>query len=362
MSQLFEPLETHLNRVSRSFSFCIAELPRPLREWVGLSYLLMRVLDTIEDAPWKDVTAQNQAFKDFTYELQSSVSDQALHWQQQVLALPLAQGEGLLLQDWPWLLKSFRELPEAVKAILLRHIVVMKNGMEYFLSLAHKRGELRLSTMPELNRYCFFVAGLVGGLLEELRLLFHSMEGAVNSSQTGESPPNLVPEEERALNLRESALHFGLFLQKVNILKDQKADAQESRHFVFDFDLIFSSLGVHAPKAFHYIEQLPLAQRGYRLFCAWSLFIGLKTLGAIKQKRSKVSRLVTLALIEKIRGIIDHPQKLRKLFEVSLKETFVGNNLAEAINAPPDSEEYPSLIHFFKDYGLRPEEIISLQL
>ncbi len=43
--------QTHLDRVSRSFAFCIRQLPDPLRGWVGLSYLLCRILDTIEDSP-----------------------------------------------------------------------------------------------------------------------------------------------------------------------------------------------------------------------------------------------------------------------------------------------------------------------
>ena len=45
--------QTHLDRVSRSFAFCIKKLESPLRQWVSLAYLLCRVLDTVEDSIWE---------------------------------------------------------------------------------------------------------------------------------------------------------------------------------------------------------------------------------------------------------------------------------------------------------------------
>src|SRR5204862_458636 len=40
----------HLDAVSRSFALCIPQLAAPFRQHVALSYLLLRVLDTVEDA------------------------------------------------------------------------------------------------------------------------------------------------------------------------------------------------------------------------------------------------------------------------------------------------------------------------
>ena len=53
--------QPHLDRVSRSFAFCIARLEGEMREWVSLSYLLCRLLDTVEDAPWADPRAPHRA-------------------------------------------------------------------------------------------------------------------------------------------------------------------------------------------------------------------------------------------------------------------------------------------------------------
>ena len=57
--------QSHLNRVSRSFAFCIQKLDPPLRQWVSLSYLLCRVLDTVEDSLWSSVALRSGQYEDF---------------------------------------------------------------------------------------------------------------------------------------------------------------------------------------------------------------------------------------------------------------------------------------------------------
>ena len=54
--------QKHLDRVSRSFAFCIAKLDSPFREWTSLSYLLCRVLDTVEDSSWPDLKLRNSQY------------------------------------------------------------------------------------------------------------------------------------------------------------------------------------------------------------------------------------------------------------------------------------------------------------
>ena len=66
--------QNHLNRVSRSFAFCIERLEGDFREWVGLSYLLCRILDTVEDAPWPSRQDREQAFARFEDFLEKGVS------------------------------------------------------------------------------------------------------------------------------------------------------------------------------------------------------------------------------------------------------------------------------------------------
>src|SRR5437867_13350444 len=55
----------HLDAVSRSFALCIPQLAAPFRQHVALSYLLLRVLDTVEDASFADKLHQQRQFTAF---------------------------------------------------------------------------------------------------------------------------------------------------------------------------------------------------------------------------------------------------------------------------------------------------------
>ena len=52
-----------LDVVSRSFALCIPQLDAPYRDQVGLAYLLFRVLDTVEDAPFAEQATRQRQFE-----------------------------------------------------------------------------------------------------------------------------------------------------------------------------------------------------------------------------------------------------------------------------------------------------------
>src|SRR3954464_11438031 len=91
--------QSHLDRVSRSFAFCIRQLPSPLKEWVGLSYLLCRVADTIEDAPWESSLAQFEVFERFDQALLSPERLESVQAWVSLFPPGLPEGEILLLGD-----------------------------------------------------------------------------------------------------------------------------------------------------------------------------------------------------------------------------------------------------------------------
>lgn len=292
----------HLERVSRSFSFCIAQLESPHREWIALSYLLFRVADTIEDYKWPSLNAQCQKFAEFKQGLSDSQSQ--IDFSNWFTEFPceLNKGELQLLKDLPPLLADFFSLEEDKRTQIYRNISQMMAGMQHFLSHHSQDGELVLQDNFELNQYCFFVAGLVGELLT---FFFIDLLDELQPNQT---------------ILRQS-FHFGLFLQKINILKDQLSDEALGRHFVPNREILRASIYDHAVNALAYIKLLPInSGRNCRLFCAWSLFIGLASLKWIDKsytlkKRYKISYAETMAIIFKLKRIIDNNHALTKLFE-----------------------------------------------
>src|SRR4051812_19237769 len=107
--------QIHLDRVSRSFAFCIRKLDLPFRQWVSLSYLLCRALDTIEDTVWDDLRSRDVQFSEFEKFIEVLPSRPAVN--QWCARFPAAvnQGERKLLEDAYLLFEDLHELPGQVR-------------------------------------------------------------------------------------------------------------------------------------------------------------------------------------------------------------------------------------------------------
>jgi phytoene/squalene synthetase len=291
--------QTHLDRVSRSFAFCIRQLPEPLRGWVGLSYLLCRLVDTIEDSNWPDLKTQQDVFHQFDRCLQNSAECPGLSSWSQVFPQDIVEGEQILIGDAPRLLSDFHALSKPVKEIMRELVLSMSLGMQHF-SKNRQDGRLKLNSLAEVNQYCFFVAGLVGELLAKLIA-------------------NVEPKFDLSQNNLRRAHHFGLFLQKVNLLKDQVADEKVGRHLIPSRELVEDSSQENATEAFDFLLQVPRHQMEFRRFCAWSLFLGLEALkvarkSVLSRQVLKVSRPDMQKLLQRVEEALSDDGALRVLF------------------------------------------------
>jgi phytoene/squalene synthetase len=292
--------QSHLDRVSRSFAFCIARLEGDFRGWVGLSYLLCRILDTVEDALWASASQRAWAFGEFEEFVRvGSSPERVAAWAARFPSVPA--GERELLLDAHRIFSDLHALPEGVREKIRRPVLNMYRGMKHF----SRDGQvMRLRTIAEVNQYCFFVAGLVGDLLTELV--------AERWPAMKVSPRTYV-----------DAHHFGLFLQKVNLLKDQAADEREGRYLVPSRAEMLASIRRDAEGALRYLQSLPLAEKGFRLFCGWSLFLGLASLPWTERSWasgifSKIPRVITQTLLGTVEKVIDDNAALFTLFQQML--------------------------------------------
>ena len=281
--------QQRLDAVSRSFALCIPQLEPPFRDHVALAYLLMRVLDTVEDAPFTDKRAQAEQFerwRGFLRALPSQAEVDAF-----AAGFPedgLNDSERALLGDTYALLEDAHALPVAAAASVFNAVDRMAVGMAAY---ARRDAVLRLVDLEDVTRYCCFVAGLVGEMLTELFAL-------------GRSEP--AP----SVNL---AYHFGVFLQKVNILKDQREDEASGRFLVPDRRELLSSLRINAQGALEYLQALPRNERGFRIFCAWSLMMGAMTISVLDQPKQS-RRADTAALLAQTASIAQDNAALARLF------------------------------------------------
>ena len=299
-----ERYQSHLDRVSRSFAFCIERLPEPMRERVGLAYLLCRAIDTVEDATWQDPRDQDRGFRDFeAFLVKRPEAARIREWSH---AFPdgLPEGERTLLDDSELLIGDFHSLPEGDQRALRDPILSMVRGMRTFAA-DRSGGPLRLKTAFEVNKYCFFVAGVVGEALTSLARLH-------------------IPGFELRGSTLSDAYRFGLFLQKVNLLKDQAGDETEGRYLVPSRADMRASLARDAEGALRYVLSIPREAVGFRLFCSWSLFLGLASLPFIDEawttgEKRKISRTETQELMSVIETAVKDDSALEGYFEKAIE-------------------------------------------
>lgn len=287
-------LRTLLGGVSRSFAVCIDRLDQPEADWVALAYLLCRVSDTIEDSPWVRVEDQASAFSAWLRalsgcaQLSGDLADELRRWLAQVPTE--SPDERRLLSEAPQLLARLSELPIGAREPILNGVCSMTKGMQHFSQKAKGSVRLKLRSALEVNQYCFFVAGLVGEILTRL---------------FEEAGPFSGGSQEQAAVRMVRAHHFGLFLQKINLLKDQRVDEAQGRHLVLDREDLLSSLVVHVRAARDYILDIPPQGRAFQVFCAWSLGLAVLSLatldeGYAKGGVGKITREETMRLFEAI--------------------------------------------------------------
>jgi phytoene/squalene synthetase len=307
----------HLEQVSRSFAVSIQALSEPLRDYIGLAYLLCRVVDTIEDSSWPNQQSQKNAFDQFESFLmnRSSLADFKLF--SSAFPADVCREERELIDDSYQLFERYHALPTEIRACIQNPVLSMSRGMKFFIFRDFKT--LKLRDLKELDQYCFFVAGVVGELLTNLANRISVKRLASDNS----APFSLI-----------EAYHFALFLQKVNILKDKQNDEKNGRYLLPDPGSVWRQLENHSQHAFNYIEKIPKHLNDFKLFCSWALFLGLSSLsylvthndgvnkGEQKSKAPKMSREQALDLFTQLKSIIAGGECLQSLYQ-NLKQDFL---------------------------------------
>ena len=289
-------LEQLLVATSRTFALAIPLLPEPTRGEVTLSYLLFRIADTFEDAATWPRALRIEALERFGHLLENpnpaEVAEVSRRWAAEV---PCEQpGYRDLLAEIPAVLDAFFALrPEAV-ALIQEHTLRTAHGMAGFVARTTDEGELKLENVPDLQDYCYVVAGIVGELLTELFLL---------------GRPGLAP---IASTLRERSRAFGEGLQLVNILKDSASDATEGRRYLPDgVDraevLALARRDLEAAREYVLALQEAGAERGLVAFNALPVELAYATLDRVETAGpgSKLTRTEVYAIVQRMNLALD---------------------------------------------------------
>ncbi|MCC6361476.1 MAG: squalene/phytoene synthase family protein [Phycisphaerales bacterium] len=308
---LADPMDTfitqHLKGVSRTYAIVIPMLPRGLDEAVGLAYLLMRIVDTLEDAPQLEDGRRRPCLRHFDRVLAGA--DEPLD---EATLRPLGElaAERALMHDTAEVLRRINALPPADAASAKTCARKMIGGVLDMLDRSEQRAQPypAVRDSAELREYCYYVAGVVGEMLCEM-MADHLKAPAL-------------------LRLRNVAVELGIGLQLVNILKDAMKDSKHGRRYLPTADdgrvsagEIYRTVLVEARKSLEkgaeFVLALPATAWQLRSFCGLPIAWGAMTLARFERiaGAAKIDRTAIQQSIEKFTAVATDDNALRSWFQ-----------------------------------------------
>lgn len=299
-------ISEHLKGVSRTYALLIPMLPRRLGESIGLAYLLMRIVDTFEDAPGLENAERIERLSTLRDLLVPDAGPLP-----EALAAPLGEisAERALMEQSGEVLRRVAALePEDRDAV---HLCARKmiGGVLEMMERSAERGVAYPGNQDsiELRRYCYYVAGVVGEMLCTMMAGFLRM-------------PAL-------LSLRELAVELGIGLQLVNILKDAMKDSSHGRRYLpvcddgrISHGQIYRAVLEEArrslEKGVEFVLALPNTAKELRYFCGLPIAWGAMTLARAEHEPggAKIGRRAIQSSIELFRRLAGDDTALRSWF------------------------------------------------
>ncbi|MDA8365202.1 MAG: phytoene/squalene synthase family protein [Gammaproteobacteria bacterium] len=312
--------------VSRTFLLTIPQLPGSLVRVVGNAYLLCRIVDTIEDETILEVAGKREFYARFVRAVEGEEDPQ--HWVDSLipaLSATASAHERALVRAIPAVIRIMHGFAPAQRAAITECVRIMASGMAEFQQRKSLHG---LRDLDEHARYCYYVAGVVGGMLTRL-FCDYSPEIARN---------------EDALMVR--AVSFGQGLQMTNILKDIWEDRRRgacwlprdvfTEHgcdlsrlepgryhsgFGKGLDRLIAEARGCLKEALEYTLLIPREEEGIRNFCLWAIGMAVLTLRKLHRhpdfsagRQVKITRRSVAATIMVSRFAARRDRLLRQLF------------------------------------------------
>ncbi|HIG63900.1 MAG TPA: hypothetical protein EYG25_03575 [Candidatus Poseidoniales archaeon] len=283
-----------LQSVSRSFALTIPLVEEALLAPIMVGYLEARILDTFED----DIGKRHVSLEERVHAMNAIM--EILERPDSQMAKRKAKELAREAEDWVQdehyrgLVKNFdkvltvhRSLDERTKASMVRWMHEMNAGMQKYL-------QQPVYSFEDLNEYCYFVAGTPSGFLTEL---------------IRTRAKKLTPKASQVL--QDNERDFGLFLQKVNIIRDFREDILQNEKifwpgYLFDkhqlepqelldpahekqamemLNAMVDNAVTHVTPVHDYLTAVPDEYAGFRQGAAINFAMGVATLGEVRGNR-----------------------------------------------------------------------------
>ncbi len=325
-----EAFQTHsLQGVSRTFALTIPVLPPRLMRAVANAYLLCRIADTIEDDAGLSLTDKQCYAAAFVAIVRGDgPADPFAQSLAPRLAAHATEAERELIAHTPSVIRITHSLNDVQRRAVERCVRVMSDGMVFYQGQETLDG---LQDQRAMDRYCYYVAGIVGEMLTELFC---------------DHCPELASQRAELLKLGVS---FGQGLQMTNILKDiwedrargacwlprdgfaraglrlsEIAPGAGGPAYVDGLHALVAIAHGHLRNALEYTLRMPAREAGIRKFCLWALGMAVLTLRRIDAnplfasgQEVKISRRSVRGTVALTSMAAAHDRVLRALFAVA---------------------------------------------
>jgi len=289
-SKEFQYCLSALNKVSRSFALTIPMIEESIRTPILMGYLEARVLDSFEDE-YQNKISKNERYRnlDLVFSiLKAPDNDQAAIKVKKITETApdyISNPDYLdLVQNFDRIIKIHRKLKLAERKILINWFSKTVKGMKKFLGK-------KIDTFAHLDEYCYYVGGTIGGFLTDL-LIKKSRNITARQIKT----------------LKSFYADFGIFLQKVNIIRDFREDILKNKrifwpqqaflsheltpHKLLDkkyeaqaltlLDQMLASAHKHVEPINKYISAIPPDFPGFKRAFSINFQMGIETLKKVK--------------------------------------------------------------------------------
>lgn len=245
-----------LKQTSRTFNIPINLLKPTLKKTVASAYLCMRAIDEIEDHEQLSSDTKQQLLRETAKLLKTEFDEEAYVKLVKPYESVLPEVT-LRLGDW------IEVCPEGITDKVTESTAIMAEGMAKWTEK-----DWIIHTKEDLDDYTYYVAGLVGVMLSDI---WEWYDGTKTD--------------------RELAIGYGRGLQAVNMIRNQKEDAERGVQFIPDGwtrEDMFTYAKRNLKQADEYIKVIKT--RNILLFCRIPLALAKKTLKAMENGQEKMSR------------------------------------------------------------------------
>jgi len=301
--------EDILQGVSRTFALTIPQLPEGLRQPVSNAYLLCRIADTIEDEPALSGEQKRYFSQQFIRVVAGEVPAETFAGEfYPRLSEQTPDAEKDLIRHVPQVISITHGLGANQRAAMLRCVRIMANGMARFQLNPSPNG---LKDLPQLDSYCYHVAGVVGEMLtelfcdysEEIRKNRETMLKLATSFGQGLQMTNILKDIWEDRSRGACWLPQDIFRECGFELKNLSKDGHDPA-FAAGLEKLIAIAHAHLRNALAYTLLIPRYETGIRKFCFWALGMAVLTLRKISANRAftsgnevKISRRAVKATI-----------------------------------------------------------------